>query len=141
MWWLLDPSGDVRAPWWPVVITVLFAVPLAVHYFVRAPRPRRDKRVNPQRVKALLDTPERPGVAPEHHAVRAAAGVTACDRIEAACTGVGSFLAVLVLLLTRDEIVWTSLTVVFAFFAVIHILRARRGWTYLSALRAAERIG
>lgn len=105
VWWLLNPSGEISTPWWPLVIAALFAVPLAVHHFIRAPRPRRDKRVNPQRVKALLETPERPGVAPENHAVRTAAGVTAIDRIESACTGVGSFLAVLVLLLTRDEIV------------------------------------
>ncbi|MUN62495.1 hypothetical protein GMA12_04970 [Kocuria sediminis] len=123
------------------MLAALFAVPLAVHHFVRAPRPRRDKRVNPQRVKALLEKPEHPGVAPEGHAVRTAAGVTACDRIEAAAVSVGLSLAILVLLLTRGDRVWTMLTVVFGFFAVIHVVRARRGWAYLRALHAAERTG
>lgn len=141
VWWLLDSSGEIRAPWWPLVLAALVTVPLAVHHLFRAPRPRRDKSVNPQRVKAMLEKPERPGVAPEGHAVRTVAGVTACDRIEAATISAGLSLAILVLLLTRGDSVWTMLTVVFGFFAVIHVVRARRGWAYLRALHAAERTG
>lgn len=61
VWWLLDPSKEIRAPWLSVAIAALVAVPLAAHHLVKAPRPRRDKSVNPQRVKALLETSERTG--------------------------------------------------------------------------------
>ena len=48
---------------------------------------------------------------------------------------------ILALLLTREEIVRTSLTIVLAAFAVIHIGRARRAGACLHALHHTGRTG
>ncbi|MGX5359701.1 hypothetical protein [Kocuria sp. KH4] len=62
-------------------------------------------------------------------------------RTEAAVGGDGSVLAVLALLLTREEIVRTSLTIVRAAFAVLHIGGARRARACLHALHHTGRTG
>ncbi|MFF0989123.1 hypothetical protein [Kocuria nitroreducens] len=69
------------------------------------------------------------------------AAVEACDRIEVAVNGAGSVSAFFILMPTRDERLWTSLTVVFAFVTVLCVVRARRGWACLRALQSAGRTG
>jgi hypothetical protein len=117
----------------PAQQTAVVPVPTAVQVLVRTLPAAVTMIIGlPLVVRALLDPSGQ---------MRTAAGVEACDRIEVAASAAGSVSAFFILMLMRDERLWTSLTVVFAFFAVIHIVRARRGWACLRVLHAAERTG
>lgn len=80
----------------------------------------------------LLDTPT--------GEVRTAAGVTACLRLEAAVAGLATAAALGTALLLPER-PWTSFAVVAGVLAAVHVLPARHGRRYLTALHSGDRPG
>ena len=136
LWWLLDTSsGELRTPWWPALLLGLLVL---FHLLARLarppPRPTGLPPVSAERVRNTLDSAARTGAVPSEPPVRAAAGVTACQRVEAAAYAVAATTGVLVASLLVPQPAWTVFAVVAGILAVIHVLRARHPWAYLRAV-------
>ena len=136
LWWLLDTStGELRTPWWPALLLGLLVL---FHLLARLarppPRPTGLPPVSAERVRNTLDSAARTGAVPSEPPVRAAAGATACQRIEAAAYAVAATTGVLVASLLVPQPAWTVFAVVAGILAVIHVLRARHPWAYLRAV-------
>ena len=135
LWWLLDTSsGALRTPWWPVLLLGLLALFHLLARLARTPRPTDLPPVPAERVRNALIAAARTGALPPEPPVRAAAGVTACQRIEAAAYAVAATTGVLVASLLVPQPAWTSFAVVAGILALIHVLRARHPWAYLRAV-------
>ena len=133
--WLLDTStGALRTPWWPALLLGLLALFHLLARLARAPRPTGLPPVSAERVRNTLDSAARTGAVPSEPPVRAAAGATACQRIEAAAYAVAATTGVLVASLLVPQPAWTVFAVVAGILAVIHVLRARHPWAYLRAV-------
>src|SRR5699024_4919512 len=97
LWWLLDtPSGDLRTPRWPALLLGLLALFQLLARLARATRPTNLPPVSADRVHHALDSATRTGAVPSEPRVRAAAGATACQRVEAAAYAVAATTGVLV---------------------------------------------
>ena len=134
---MLDTSsGELRTPWWPALLLGLLALFHLLARLARAPRPTGLPSVSAERVRNALVSAARTGAVPSEPRVRAAAGATACQRVEAAAYAVAATTGVLVASLLVPQPAWTVFAV-FAVFAgilaVIHVLRARHPWAYLRA--------
>lgn len=141
LWWLLDtPSGELRTPWWPVLLIGLLVVFHVLARLARAPRPRLPQ-VPPERIHSALVSASRTDAVPSDPQVRTAAGVTACRRIEAAAHAVAASAGVLVAWLLVPQPPWAAFAVVAGALAVFHIGRARHSWSGLRTLHAAGRTG
>ncbi|KLU08039.1 hypothetical protein ABL57_20100 [Kocuria sp. SM24M-10] len=136
LWWLLDTSsGALRTPWWPALLLGLLALFHLLARPARTPRPTDLPPVSAERVRNALVAAARTGALPPEPPVRAAAGVTACQRIEAAAYAVAATTGVLVASLLVPQPAWTAFAVFAGILALIHVLRARHPWAYLRAVR------
>lgn len=134
LWWLLDTSsGELRIPWWPVLLLGSLALFHVLARLARAPRPTGLPPVSAERVRNALVAAARTGAVPPEPRVRAAAGATACQRVEAAAYAVAATTGVLVASLLVPQPAWTVFAVLAGILAVIHVLRARHPWAYLRA--------
>lgn len=135
LWWLLDTSsGKLRTPWWPALLLGLLALFHLLARLARAPRPTGLPSVSAERLRNALVSAARTGAVPSEPQVRAAAGATACQRIEAAAYAVAATTGVMVASLLVPQPAWTVFAVFAGILAVIHVLRARHPWSYLRAL-------
>lgn len=141
LWWLLDaPSVEPRTPWWPVP---LIGLPVLFHVlarYARTPRPR-PPQVSAEQVRTAVVTASRTGAVPSEPQVRTAAGVTSCQRIEAAAHALAALVGVLIASLVVPQPPWTVFIVFGIALAVHHAVRARRSWAYLRELHPAGRAG
>lgn len=135
LWWLLDTSsGALRTPWWPALLLGLLALFHVLARLARTPRPTGLPPVSAERVRNALDSAARTGAVPSEPRVCAAAGATACQRIEAAAYAVAATTGVLVASLLVPQPAWTVFAVFAGILAAIHLLRARHPWAYLRAV-------
>lgn len=134
LWWLLDtPSDELRTPWWPAPLLGLLVLFHVLARLARAPRPR-PPQVPAERVRSALVSATRTGAVPSEPQVCTAAGVTACQRVEAAVHAVAATAGVLLASLLVPQPSWTAFAVLAAGLAAIHLVRARHSWAYLRAL-------
>lgn len=135
LWWLLHTSsGELRTPWWPVLLLGLLALFHVLARLARAPRPTNLPPVSAERVHNALVSAAPTGAVPSEPPVRAAAGVIARQRVEAAAYAVAAMTGVLVASLLVPQPAWTVFAVFAGILALIHILRAQHPWAYLRAL-------
>lgn len=141
LWWLLDPpSAAPRTPWWSLLLLGLVVLFHVLARYARAPRPR-SPQVSADQVRTAMVTASRTGTVPSEAPVRTAAGVTCCQRIEAAAHAVAALVGVLIASLLAPQPPWTVFIVFGTALAVHHTVRARHSWAYLRALHTAGRIG
>lgn len=142
VWWLLDaPTGDVRVPWWPVVVFIGYVLLVPrVQRLIRARRPhledQADQQIDWQRASRTLLTVSETGALSRDRGAHTAAGVLACRDIESVASNfayaMGFFIACFVL----PSWVWLALSAFMAVIAVSEFRSARRGWHYLKILRS-----
>lgn len=138
-WLLFDFSGELRTPWWPVVIVVWFAVVMAFHRITRAPRPRLTARFGGEYLQRAVTDAARHGEVPSDPGVRAAAGVLACRSIEAAVGGVAVLVGVIITAVVWPAVPWLTASIVSTLLVVVFLLRARLGWRYLNVVHGQTR--
>lgn len=135
LWWLLDTSsGELRTPWWPALLLGLLALFHLLARLARPPRPTGLPSVSAERLHNALVSAARTGAVDSEPRVRAAAGATTCQRIEAAAYAVAATTGVLVASLLAPQPAWTVFAVVAGILAVIHVLRTLHPWAYLRAV-------
>lgn len=139
--WLLEPSGETRTPWRPLVVVALLGLVVPIDHVAEAPRPELDKQVGKQRWQGARASAPRVGTrrVPVDPDVRTAAGVLACCSIE----GLMAFGAMLLGLfpgeLVRPVFPWWTFVCGAVGDASGSTFRDRRGWACPTALHAEPR--
>lgn len=131
---LFDSAGEVRTPWWPVVIVVWFTAVMVFHRITRAPRPRFNARFGSEYLQRAVMDAARHGEGPPDPGVRAAAGVLACRSIEAAVGGVAVLVGVIITAFVCPRVPWLTASIVSTLLVVVFLLRARLGWRHLNVV-------
>lgn len=141
LWWLWDtPSDELRTSWWPALLIGLLVLFHVLARLARTPWPR-PPHVPSERVRCALVSATRTGAVPSEPQVCIAAGVTACQRVEAAVHAVAATAGVLFASLLVPQPSWTAFAVFAAGLAVIHLVRAWHSWAYLRALHDDDHTG
>ncbi len=129
-----------RTPWALLIILAALVLMPIVHRLTRAPRPRRDRKVDAAQRRTALAVAARTGAVPTEPTVRSAAGVAACATIELFTMMVAFLLGTLVGGFIRPDLEGWWLGLGAALGGVIgYGFRLRSSWSYLQALHHASR--
>lgn len=140
LWWSSATPAVLDEPWWAVLLIGLVVLFHVLARLVRAPRPGL-LPVPAGRLRSALVSASGDGAVPPDPQVRAAAGVTACQRVESAVYAVAATVGMVAAWLLVAESSWVWWVLVLAGLAVISLVRARYCWAYLRVLRCADRAG
>ncbi|MFC6255442.1 hypothetical protein ACFP5Z_00075 [Kocuria oceani] len=140
LWWSSATPAVLDTPWWVALLIGLVVLFHVLARLARAPRPGL-QQVPAERLRPALVSASRDGTVPPDPQVRTAAGVTACQRVEAAVYAVAATVGMVLAWLLVAEPSWVWWVPVLAGLAVISLVRARHSWAYLRVLRCADRTG
>ncbi|MGC5653883.1 hypothetical protein [Kocuria nitroreducens] len=140
LWWLSATPAVLDTLWWMALLIGLVVLFHVLARLAGAPRPGL-QQVPAERLRSALGSASRDGAVPADPQVRAAAGVTACQRVEAAVYAVAATVGMVVAWFLVAERSWVWWVLAIAGLAVISLVRARHSWAYLRVLRCADRAG
>ncbi|MEX5259740.1 hypothetical protein [Kocuria sp. CPCC 205263] len=140
LWWSSTTPAVLDTPWWVALLIGLVVLFHVLAPLARAPRPGL-LQVPAQQLRSALVSASGDGAVPTDPQVRTAAGVTACQRVEAAVYAVAATVGMALAWLLVAEPSWVWWILGLAGLAVISLLRARHCWAYLRVLRCADRTG